>query len=174
MIFLFDMERTLLAEIGLHDGAMSQIVLTSAGEKAFGAYVSQWQVRGVPVMHSIKTVRSDGAREIATYFQYVQPRDKAFRKSLEAWAMERGYCPVEVSDQLLSLWESLSRMPLSQSERFAILLAIRLSPPETLIEWKSCLDEAEQSWLHEREKSRIALEKIKARMGKQLVKPFAG
>ncbi len=173
MIFLFDTERTLLAEIGLRDGALRQVVLTGAGERLLGPHVSHWQTRGIPVTHSIETVQPDGAREVATYFQYVQPRDVAFQKALEAWAMQRGYCPVEVPDRLLSLWESLARLPLSRSERFAILLAIRLSPPETLAEWKSCLDEAEQAWHREREKTRIAIEKIKSRMGKHLAQPFA-
>ncbi|MEK7473866.1 MAG: hypothetical protein AAB668_04055 [Patescibacteria group bacterium] len=174
MMFVFDTERTLLAEVDLQDGALRQVVLTAAGEKALGAHVSFWQTRGIPVAHSIETTSSEGAHDIATYFQYVQPRDRAFRSALEKWSMERGYCPVEVPDRLLSLWESLARMPLSRSERFAILLAIRLSPPETLVEWKSCLDEAEHAWHREREKSLVAIERIKKGMGQQLAKPFAG
>lgn len=173
MIFVFDTERTLLAEADVRDGALRQLVLTAAGERAIGAHVAHWQTRGVPVMQSIETTAADGAREIATYFQYVQPRDRAFRTAFEKWAMERGFCPIEIPDRLLSLWESLARMPLSRSERFAILLAIRLSAPETLAEWKSCLDEAEQAWHREREKTRIALERIKSRMGKHLAQPFA-
>lgn len=174
MIFVFDTERTLLAEVDLHDGALRQIVLTAAGEKAFGAHVAHWQTRGIPVAHSIATAAPDGAQDIATYFQYVQPRDRAFRAAFETWMMERGYCPMEVPDRLLSLWESLARMPLSRSERFAILLAIRLSAPETLAEWKSCLDEAEQAWQRERDKTRIVIERIKKGMGKHLAKPFVG
>lgn len=173
MIFVFNTERTLLAEIGLKDGAMRHIVLTTAGERLFGAHISHWQTRGVPVLHSIETIRPDGSREVATYFEYIQPRDHAFRNALESWAMERGYCPLEFPDQLLSLWESLARMPLSESERFSVLLAIRLSPPETTVEWKSCLDEAEYAWHREREKTRIALDRIKSRMGQHLVRPFA-
>jgi hypothetical protein len=173
MIFVFDTERTLLAEVDLQDGALRQLVLTAAGEKTLGAHVSLWQTRGIPVAHTIETTTQDGAAETATYFQYVQPRDRAFRSALEKWSMERGYCPVEVPDRLLSLWESLARMPLSRSERFAILLAIRLSAPETLAEWKSCLDEAEHAWHREREKTRIAIERIKKGMGKHLAQPFA-
>lgn len=174
MIFVFDSERTLLAEADVRDGALRQLVLTAAGEQALGAHVAHWQTRGIPVTQSIETTTADGTREVATYFQYVQPRDKAFRAAFETWIMERGYCPMEVPDRLLSLWESLARMPLSRSERFAILLAIRLSAPETLVEWKSCLDEAEQAWHREREKTRIAIERIKKGMGEHLAKPFVG
>lgn len=174
MMFLFDPERTLLAEVDTRDGALRHVMLTNAGEARLGAHVSRWQTRGIPVTRAIETSRPDGSRELATYFQYVQPRDGAFRSAFETWAMERGLCPVDVPDRLLMLWESLARLPLSRSERFAILLAIRLSPPETLAEWKSCLDEAEQAWHREREKTRIALERIKSRMGKHLAQPFAG
>ncbi len=174
MIFVFDAERTLLAEADVPDGALRQIVLTAAGESALGAHVAHWQTRGIPVAHSIETTSSEGAQDIATYFQYVQPRDRAFRAAFETWVMERGYCPMDVPDRLLSLWEVLARIPLSPSERFAILLAIRLSAPETLAEWKSCLDEAEHAWHRQREKSRVAIDRIKKGMGKQLAKPFVG
>lgn len=173
MTFLFDTERNLLAEIGLRDGALRQIVLTGAGERMLEAFVTNWQTRGIPVAHSIETVRPDGSHEVATYFQYVQPRDKAFRHAFEVWAKERGYCPMDVPDRLLVLWEALARLPLESSERFAMLLAIRLSPPESLAEWKSALDEAEMAWGKEHERSRVVLDKIKSKMGGQLAKPFA-
>lgn len=172
MIFLFDAERRLLAEVGLRDGALRQLVLTGIGERLLEAQVSHWQTRGIPVMHSAEATKPDGSHEIATYFQFVQPRDAKFEEALHAWSMERGYCPMEVSDQLLPLWECLARLPLEDSERFAMLLAIRLSPPESLAEWKSALDEAEMAWQKEREKSRIALDKIKMKMGGELAKPF--
>lgn len=172
MMFLFDAERRLLAEVGLRDGALRQLVLTGLGERLLEAQVSHWQTRGIPVMHSMEATKPDGSHEIATYFQYVQPRDAKFADALHSWSMERGYCPMDVPDRLLPLWECLARLPLEDSERFAMLLAIRLSPPESLAEWKSALDEAEMAWHKEREKSRIALEKIKQKMGGQLAKPF--
>jgi hypothetical protein len=173
MMFLFNTERHLLAEIVLQDGALRQLVLTGAGERVLEAFVSNWQTRGIPVMHSIEATKSDGAHEIATYFSYVQPRDKHFGESLEAWAKERGFCPVDVPDYLLPLWECLVRLPLEDSERFAMLLAMRLSPRGALAEWKSALDETEMAWHKERERSRSVLDKIKLKMGGQLAQPFA-
>lgn len=174
MMFLFDAERHLLAEVGLRDGALRQLVLTGAGERLLEAQVSHWQTRGIPVMHSIEATKSDGSHEVATYLQHVQPREHGFGKALESWAMERGFCPMEVPDRVLPLWECLARLPLEDSERFAMLLAIRLSPPEALAEWKSALDESEMAWHKERERSRLVLDKIKQKMGGQLAKPFVG
>lgn len=173
MMFLFDTNRHLLAEVGLQDGALRQIVLTGAGERSLEAFVSNWQTRGIPVMHSIEATKPDGAHEVATYFSYVQPRDKHFGESLLAWSKERGFCPMEVPDYLLPLWECLVRLPLEDSERFAMLLAMRLSPKGALAEWKSALDETEMAWHKEREHSRFVLDKLKRKMGGQLSQPFA-
>ncbi|MCC6563644.1 hypothetical protein IT087_02020 [Candidatus Uhrbacteria bacterium] len=173
MIFLFDANRHLLAEIGLQDGALRQLVLTGAGERELEAFVSHWQTRGIPVMHSMEATKPDGSHEVATYFSYVQPREKGFGVALEKWAKERGFCPMDVPDYLLPLWECLARLPLEDSERFAMLLAIRLSPREALAEWKSALDESEMAWQKEHERSRTVLEKINSKMGGELAKPFA-
>jgi hypothetical protein len=67
----------------------------------------------------------------------------------------------------------LARLPLEASERFAFLLAIRLTPPERLVEWKSCLDEAELAWSKERQQAKKTVQQIKSKMESHLTRPFA-
>ncbi len=167
MTFLFDAERQLLAEIDLREGALRQIVLTGAGEREVGPFVSLWQTRGIPVSRTVGT---------ADYQEHVQPRDAGFAAALESWANLRGYCVIETPDQVMHLWEGLARLPLEPSERFAFLLAIRLTPQEFLAEWKACLDAAELALSKEREKTRKSIEQIKQqikqKMEKHIVRPF--
>lgn len=152
MMFLFDDHRALLAEINLERGAMRHIVLTSTGERALGPFVTLWQTRGLPNPQSIGD---------ATYREYVQPREPRFRDALVSWTGTHHICAIEVPDKAVHLWESLARLPLDPSERFAFLLAIRLTPAEALGEWKSTLDEAEHAWSREEQKTRQTVQGIK-------------
>ncbi len=164
MMFIFDAERNLLAEVSLAGGALKQIVLSGAGERVLGAFVSLWQTRGIPVAQSIGD---------ATYQEHVQPRSHEFGEALVSWANQKGYCCVETPDRAVHLWEGLARLPLEPAERFAFLLAIKLTPPEALAEWKSCLDEAELAWSKERDKTKSMVERIKQKMEPRLKNTFS-
>ena len=162
-MFLFDAERKLLAEISLDHGRLRHLVLTGAGERLLEPFISLWQTRGIPLPKTIGDV---------TYYEHVLPRDSGFGDALTSWANVKGFCTLEVADNVLPLWEMLARLPLEPSERFAFLLAIRLTPPSQLAEWKSCLDEAELAWSRERRQSRQAVESIKNKMSAHLTRPF--
>src|SRR5512147_689974 len=141
MMFLFDADRTLLAEISLEEGSLRHLVLTGAGERLLEPFVGLWQTRGIPLAKMMGDV---------TYYEHVLPRDAGFAEALTAWANIKGYCTLDVPNNVIPLWEMLARLPLEPSERFAFLLAIRLTPPTQLAEWKACLDEAELTWSKER------------------------
>lgn len=172
MTFLFDPGRNLLAEISLDRGCLRHLVLTAAGEREIGSFVAQWQTRGLAVP---RTINLDGPEErsSATYYEYVQPRDGKFEAELNDWANRHGLCAISVEDRVIPLWEMLARLPLEASERFAFLLAIRLTPPERLVEWKSCLDEAELAWSKERQQAKKTVQQIKSKMESHLTRPFA-
>jgi hypothetical protein len=163
MMFLFDSGRNLLAEISLERGALRHLVLTGAGERLLEPFVVLWQTRGIPVAKTLGN---------ATYYEHVLPRDSGFAEALTAWANIKGFCTLDVSDNVIPLWEMLARLPLDPSERFSFLLAIRLTPPSQLAEWKSCLDEAELAWSKERQHAQQAVQQMKNKMGAHLARPF--
>ncbi|HVM90886.1 MAG TPA: hypothetical protein VMU11_03250 [Verrucomicrobiae bacterium] len=164
MMFLFDAERNLLAEISLDGGRLRHLVLTGAGERLLEPFIGLWQTRGVPLPKTIGD---------ATYYEHVLTRDPGFAAALTSWANMKGFCSIEVPDNVIPLWEMLARLPLEASERFAFLLAIRLTPPGQLAEWKSCLDEAELAWSRERRHARQTVQSIKNKMSAHLARPFA-
>jgi hypothetical protein len=163
MMFLFDGQRALLAEISLDRGRLRHLVLTGAGERLLGPFIGLWQTRGIPLPKTIGEI---------TYYEHVLTRDDGFSEALTSWANMKGYCTVEIDDMALPLWEMLVRLPLEPSERFAFLLAIRLTPASSLAEWKSCLDEAELAWSRERRHAKQTIELIKNKMGAHLARPF--
>ena len=152
-MFLFDSQRALLAEISLEQGSLRHLVLTGAGERLLEPFVGLWQTRGIPVAKTMGEV---------TYYEHVLPRDPGFAEALGSWANVKGFCLLDVPNAVMPLWEMLARLPLEASERFAFLLAIRLTPPSHLAEWKACLDEAE-----------LSVEKLKKKMETHLARPFA-
>jgi hypothetical protein len=162
-MFLFDANRNLLAEISLEQGALRHLVLTGAGERLLEPFVGLWQTRGIPVAQTMGE---------ATYYEHVLPRDPGFADALTSWANIKGFCVLDVPNNVIPLWEMLARLPLEPSERFAFLLAIRLTPPSQLAEWKACLDEAELAWSRETRHARQSVDRMKQKMEAHLTRPF--
>lgn len=163
MMFMFDISRALLAEIGLERGALRQLVLTNIGERVLEPSITLWQTRGIPVPKEMGD---------ATYYEHVLPRDTGFAQALTSWANMNGYCVIDTPDNVIMLWEMLARLPLEPSERFSFLLAIRLTPPSQYVEWKACLDEAELACSRDRKPVRASVDHIKQKMEAHITRPF--
>lgn len=159
---LFDHASQFLGELTTQHGAGRHFLLTAEGERALGAHMTDWQTRGIPVSHHIGApddatqANGRGGGE-AFYVQRVPMRDAGFLSALRAWFESRGMGVVTICRECVECWETLVRLPLEPSERFAMILAMKDASPEELIEWRKALIAASQVATQEQEKLTMAI-----------------
>ncbi len=173
LILLFTNERGLIGEVETARKRLKQITLTPLGEQSFGARIRLWQTRGVPVNKTMKTTSSDGQKRDLIFFkEYVQPSSPLFEEALLQWASDLEIVAITVDDDLVEYWKRIAALPLEQEEQFALLLALKHTPPALITEWQRALADAELFSRHRREDARLAVQSLKRRVSGHLMGPF--
>lgn len=144
---LFDQSSHFLGELATQNGAGTRLTLTADGERAIGAYIKDWQTRGIPVSHQVTGGTGDvqarsSADAGAYYVQRVLMRDRGFLDAAQNWFAHRGMAVVPLSYPCVECWEMLVRLPLEPSERFAMVLALKDANPDALADWRKTLTNA--------------------------------
>jgi len=169
---LFSADRRFLGEVTTTNGAMDRLTLSQDGALEIGALCDGWVVRGIPVQQMMTVKQADGSPEAVTYLERVQTRSPEFVEALEQWAHENHLAALSLSDSHLACWEMLLLIPLEPSERFAFLLALRLTPNTLLSEWNTCLDEAQLLVRHAQAQTQHAIHLLQKRLAHHLAHVF--
>ncbi|MFA6429274.1 MAG: hypothetical protein WCV84_02130 [Patescibacteria group bacterium] len=170
---VFNVDRQFLGEVHTERGVFKRVMLNEEGESLFGSQCGAWQATGISVRREVRHVQADGTREVAWYTERVLPRDASFEHALHAWAEEHEYFMTDLEEPYVPCWEQLLGLPFEPQERFAFLIALRLTPQTLLSEWRKSLDEARLLVQYEMAESHKAVEILKKKMSSQLTAPFA-
>lgn len=142
-VLLFDLQEGYLGEILTEHGAFVQAILTPNGHKMMEAPMQKWQTRGIPYMREISR-RSDAGLELTWFEQPVMMKEPLFLKALDAWSAPLGIRLLKFSEVFLPIWESLSRLPLNDGERFECMCNV-VASPEKLAEWSEVIRDARKA-----------------------------
>ena len=137
LAFLFNQDRDLLGECTCKEGAVLHIRLTPVGEEGLGAHCERWQTNGIPVQREIPK-----QGQFTFYVEKVALRSSQAMEALWQWCRENGLFSLEMPDACEAVTHQLFRLPMAAEERFAFLLALRLTPPGLMNEWEGALEEA--------------------------------
>ncbi len=169
---IFDRQYALLGEVTSHGGAFGRAMLTVEGERQLGAHVSDWQLRGVPVLREI-LVTEPQKHSTMYYQERVQVRDAEFIYALRRWLEGHGMALVAVTDDVLRDWQSILRLPLEPRERFSMIVTLRTASAHELESWRAKLALATKAVEKETEKMNKAIADLRERTLQNLLSAFA-
>ncbi len=167
MLLLFDAKHRYLGEVTLSDnGALLSIFLTVKGDEEIGPTVAMWQTKGIPVRQNV-----NGTAQLnETFFvERIQPRAPGFKHAVLAWARESKIAVIDLEDKLMQYWETLLRLPLTESERFAYLIGVCRTSEQKLQEWETLFEKLRN---HDGAEGRRALSKLKVKLAKEMTNSF--
>ena len=121
---LFDRHQTFLGEIMSRDGGLERVLLNAEGERQVGPYLVDWQHRGVPVVREIVQV-TQGDHTDVFYQERVPVRSHEFWTALDRWSARHGMVLLRIPAECMTTWEGMLRLPLSDAERFSMIVALR-------------------------------------------------
>ena len=138
---MFDPQSHHVGEVVTRGGALVQIRLTHAGEAAIGENVEGWQTRGVPVIRVEREQRTDGPSSVLKE-ERVPAHSSGFFSAMSAWLAFQRYHILTLESETLECWERMLHLPLSSSERFAMIYAVCKLPSADIRRWMKALDDA--------------------------------
>ncbi len=169
---LFDRKYHFLGEVATRDGSLARVMLTTGGEDQIGAYVSEWQTRGVPVLRMIAGHGANTQGD-AFYQERVVVRDHGFMDAMKYWLERHGVAVISVAQPALECWERITRLPLEPREQFSMIVAIRTVENSELQKWQESLQEATSMVEVEEAKLQAAIVQLRQKAAKKLAMTLA-
>ncbi len=141
LLLIFDAIGEHLGDVSVVDGALAHASLNADGERILGSAFESWQTQGIPSLRDVLIESPSESTDVMVEVR-VMPREQGFRPALVHWLLSKRYRVIDLPDAIVPAWEKMLSLPLSPTERFAMLSALVRLPPEEIPKWMVALDEA--------------------------------
>jgi hypothetical protein len=127
-----------MGEVMTRDGGLDRVLLNAEGDRKLGPYLSEWQMRGVPIVREV----AQRADEQVFFQERVPVRSHEFETALDRWGSTHDMMVLSIPDECLKTWEKMLRLPFADTERFSMFVTMRVASESDHAAWHDAVEAA--------------------------------
>ncbi|MDF1496545.1 MAG: hypothetical protein P1P90_00610 [Patescibacteria group bacterium] len=167
-LIIFNTAGQPLGEMIFNHDLFLQATLYPDGEQSLGGCLEDWQVNGIMYFHPAASTRTS----LSTIGECVTMHDPAFPSALRQWLERNSLYSVVIPEESWDIWSYIEQLPLSDSEKFNLVMRLSLSEKQNLeLSKKSLLKIINELDKLEQEPKPLKKSKEKTASKKQKTKP---